>query len=113
MAELVFPSMARSARRSSANRFASTISGVISFPQSFRVWPPLTHALFLTCESIPSLGPDPELMNFYGGFDPREFMDNTMKEAGFLTFLYPASNAENLKRTIGMIDLPVTSGTEA
>jgi hypothetical protein len=52
-------------------------------------------------------------MNFYGGFDPREFMDNTMKEAGFLTFLYPASNAENLKRTIGMIDLPVTSGTEA
>ncbi len=62
------------------------------------------HVLLLTCESIPSLGTQPELLNFYGGFDPREIMDNTMKEAGFLAFVYPATNAESLKETIGTID---------
>lgn len=63
------------------------------------------HVLLLTCESIPSLGPEPELLNFYGGFDPREVMDDTMKEAGFLTFIYPATNAERLRQTIGTIDM--------
>jgi hypothetical protein len=43
-------------------------------------------------------------MLFYGGFDAREIMDDTTKEAGFLAFLYPASNAEDLKKTVGTID---------
>lgn len=62
------------------------------------------HVLLITCEAIPRLSPEPELMLFYGGFDAREIMDDTTKEAGFLAFLYPASNAEDLKKAIGTID---------
>jgi hypothetical protein len=61
------------------------------------------QVLLLTCESIPSLGRKPEVLVFYGGFDPREIMDDTTKEAGFLSFIYPA-DAEILRHTIGTID---------
>jgi hypothetical protein len=54
---------------------------------------------------IPSLCPEPEMMLFYGGFDAREIMDDTLKEAGFLMFLYPVSDAEEVKKIIGTIDL--------
>jgi len=62
------------------------------------------HILFLTCESVPSLSEEPELLIFYGGFDPPEVMNDTTKEAGFLGFSYPAHDAENLKQTRGTID---------
>jgi hypothetical protein len=44
------------------------------------------------------------MMLFYGGLAAREVMDDTTQEAGFLTSLYPASNAEDLKKTLGTID---------
>lgn len=62
------------------------------------------HVLFITCEPIPRLSPEPEVLFFYGGFAAREVMDDTAQEAGFLAFLYPESNAEELKKTIGTID---------
>jgi hypothetical protein len=31
-------------------------------------------------------------------------MDDTSQEAGFLAFMYPVAEAEDLKRTIGTID---------
>ncbi len=43
-------------------------------------------------------------MLFYGGFDAREIMDDATQDAGFLTFLYPASDAEELKKRLGTID---------
>jgi hypothetical protein len=45
------------------------------------------------------------MMLFYGGFSAREVMDDTAKDAGFLAFLYPAENLEDLARSIGTIDL--------
>src|SRR6266480_784022 len=35
------------------------------------------HVLCITSEPVPRLGPDPEMMCFYGGFAPREVMDDT------------------------------------
>jgi hypothetical protein len=62
------------------------------------------HVLFITCHQVPRLNAEPELLLFYGGFDAREIMDDTAREAGFLTFLYPASNPEELKMLLGTID---------
>jgi hypothetical protein len=62
------------------------------------------HVLLLTCEPIPKVSSEPESLLFYGGFSPRTVMDNTSQEAGFLAFMYPVAEAENLKRTIGTID---------
>jgi hypothetical protein len=58
----------------------------------------------ITCHAIIRLTQDPKLVLFYGGFDAREVMDDTSREAGFLTFLYPASDAEELKKALGTID---------
>jgi hypothetical protein len=63
------------------------------------------HVLFLTCYLVPRLGPVPEMMLFYGGLAAREVMNDTTKDAGFLAFLYPASNAEDLAKSLGRIDL--------
>jgi hypothetical protein len=62
------------------------------------------HVLAVTCEKIPSLGPDPEMFLFYGGFDPTEIMTNPDKEAGFLAFLYPLAEAEKVMERIGSVD---------
>jgi len=62
------------------------------------------HVLYISCQQIPRLSPDPALLHFYGGFDAREIMDDTGREAGFLAFLYPASDAEELKKTLGTVD---------
>jgi hypothetical protein len=62
------------------------------------------HVLCITSQPIPILGPEPEIMCFYGGFATREAMDDTTQEAGFLGFLYPASDADQLKARIGTID---------
>jgi len=62
------------------------------------------HVLAITCEPIPRLGPDPETFLFYGGFDPAEVMDDPTKEAGFLAFLYPLSQAEKMRERLGTVD---------
>lgn len=62
------------------------------------------RALCITSQQIPIRGPEPEIMCFYGGFATREVMDDTTMEAGFLGFLYPASNGDQLKARIGTID---------
>jgi hypothetical protein len=63
------------------------------------------HVLFLTCETMPRVTPEPELLLFYGGFAPRPVMDDTTQDAGFLAFIYPADNADELKSRIGTIDI--------
>lgn len=62
------------------------------------------HVLCITCEPIPKLGPESEIMCFYGGFAPREVMDDVTQDAGFLAFLYPVRDAEGLKQSLGTID---------
>lgn len=62
------------------------------------------HVLLVTCELIPALNSEPHALVFYGGFDAREVMDDTTREAGFLGFIYPATDAETLKATIGTVD---------
>jgi hypothetical protein len=62
------------------------------------------HVLLLTCAPIPRLGPAPEVFIFQGGFDPPEVMTDPTKEAGFLAFLYPLSDADQLRERLGSVD---------
>jgi hypothetical protein len=62
------------------------------------------HVLAITCEAIARLGPEPEMFLFYGGFDPAETMQDVTKEAGFLAFLYPISEAEKVRARLGTVD---------
>jgi hypothetical protein len=62
------------------------------------------HVLFITCEPVPRISPEQDLLLFYGGFAPPAIMNDTAQEAGFLAFMYPAAKAEELKKTIGAID---------
>ena len=63
------------------------------------------HVLLLTCAVIPRLGTSGEMLMFFGGFDARDVMDDTSKEAGFLAFTYPASDAAELRQRLGSVDL--------
>jgi hypothetical protein len=63
------------------------------------------HVLCISCQWIPRLGPEREMLNFIGGFDPRSVMDDTSRGAGFVSFIYPIQDAERLKSLIGSIDL--------
>ena len=62
------------------------------------------HVLTVTCELVPKLGPQPEMFMFYGGFDPAEIMTDPTKEAGFLAFLYPLSEADKIRERLGSVD---------
>jgi len=62
------------------------------------------HVLAISCVPIPSLGPEPEIFVFYGGFSAREIMTDVGKEAGFLAFLYPISDPEKLRERLGSVD---------
>jgi hypothetical protein len=62
------------------------------------------HVLALSCEPIPTLGPEPEIFMFYGGFDPAETMMDVTKEAGFLAFLYPIREVEAIRERVGSVD---------
>jgi hypothetical protein len=62
------------------------------------------HVLAITRDHIPSLGPEPEVFMFQGGFDPREVMTDPNKESGFLSFRYPLPNADIVKGRIGSVD---------
>jgi hypothetical protein len=62
------------------------------------------HVLAINCEKIPKLGPEPEMFLFYGGFDPSEIMTDPKKEAGFLAFRYPLSEADKMSERLGSVD---------
>jgi hypothetical protein len=62
------------------------------------------HVLAITCEAIPKLGPEPEMFMFYGGFDPAEVVNDTTRGAGFLAFLYPISEADEMRERLGSVD---------
>jgi hypothetical protein len=62
------------------------------------------HVLAITCVAIPGLGPDPEVFLFLGGFDATETMTDPTKEGGFLAFLYPLSEAANVRERLGSVD---------
>jgi len=63
-----------------------------------------THLLAITCVAIPKLGPDPEIFLFHAGFDAPETMTDPTRVAGFLAFLYPLSEAANLRERLGSVD---------
>ncbi len=62
------------------------------------------HVLAISYVPIPSLAPDPELFLFHAGFDAPETMTDPTKVAGFLAFLYPLSEAANLRERLGSVD---------
>lgn len=62
------------------------------------------HVLAVSCERVPTLGPEPEMFMFYGGFDPAERMTDPAQEAGFLAFLYPVSEVEKIRDRLGSVD---------
>lgn len=62
------------------------------------------HVLAISCVPIPSLGPEPEIFLFYGGFSSREIMTDVGKGAGFLAFLYPISDSEKMRERLGSVD---------
>jgi hypothetical protein len=69
------------------------------------------HVLAITCVAILRLGPDPEIFQFVGGFDAPETLTDPMKEAGFLAFLYPLSEAAKVRERLGSVDyVPKTLG---
>jgi hypothetical protein len=65
---------------------------------------PASHVLAITCVAIPKLGIGPEIFLFHGGFDAPETMTDPTKEAGFLAFIYPLSEAANLRERLGSVD---------
>lgn len=66
--------------------------------------PNAKHVLAITCVPILRLGPDPEIFLFHGGFDAPETMTDPAKEAGFLAFLYPLSEAAKVRERLGSVD---------
>ena len=63
------------------------------------------RVLCISCQPILRLGPEPELLIVYGGFDVREIHGRHLaRRPEFLAFIYPLSNAEDLKKIIGTID---------
>ncbi len=74
--------------------------------------PNTKHVLAITCVEIPRLGPDQEIFLFNGGFDAPETMTDPMKEAGLLAFMYPVSEADNVRERLGSVDY-IPSGSRA
>jgi hypothetical protein len=62
------------------------------------------HVLAISCVPIPDLGPEPEIILFYGGFSAPEIMTDPAKDAGFLAFLYPIVDADRLRERLGSVD---------
>lgn len=62
------------------------------------------HVLAISCVPIPKVSSEPEMFVFYGGFDAPEIMMEPTKEAGFLAFIYPVSEAEKVKERLGSVD---------
>jgi hypothetical protein len=62
------------------------------------------HVLLITCQTIGLMGEAPEMLMFIGGFDPRDVLNDTSRDAGFLAFTYPAVDAITLKQKLGTVD---------
>jgi hypothetical protein len=62
------------------------------------------HVLAVSCVPISSLGPEPEIFLFYGGFSSPDIMTDLTREAGFLAFLYPIVDSEKLRERLGSVD---------
>jgi hypothetical protein len=67
-------------------------------------YPDTKHVLAISCVAIPRLGPDSEIFLFHGGYDSFETMTDPNKEAGFLTFRYPLSDAAEVQERLGSVD---------
>jgi hypothetical protein len=62
------------------------------------------HVLLVGCQPIPKLNPDSDTFIFVGGFDPHDTMFDTRKDAGFLAFMYPILEPDQLRNRIGSVD---------
>ena len=63
-------------------------------------------ALLLTCEAIPRLDKlEQTCLTFIGGFDPVCVVDNLQVDTTMLALSYPASNYDELRKSIGSIDI--------
>src|SRR5467141_1653342 len=62
------------------------------------------HVLAISCIPIPTLGPEPEIVLFYGGFSSPDIMTDPGREAGFLSFMYPVVEPEKLRERLGSVD---------
>jgi hypothetical protein len=62
------------------------------------------HVLAVSCVPISSLGPEPEIFLFYGGFSSPDIMTDLTREAGFLAFLYPIVDSEKVRERLGSVD---------
>jgi len=62
------------------------------------------HVLAISCIPIPTLGPEPEIVLFYGGFSSPDIMTDPGREAGFLAFMYPVVEPEKLRERLGSVD---------
>jgi hypothetical protein len=62
------------------------------------------HVLAISCIPIPTLGPEPEIFLFYGGFSSPDIMTDPGREAGFLAFMYPVVEPEKLRERLGSVD---------
>jgi len=71
------------------------------------------YVLAINCVQIPRLNCEPEVFTFCGGFDAPEIMTDPTKQGGFLAFIYPISEVENLRDKIGSVDyIPVPGSGE-
>lgn len=63
------------------------------------------YTLLLTCEAIPKLDKlGQTCLTFIGGFDPPYIINNLEVDTTMLALSYPASNYEELKKSVGSID---------
>jgi len=62
-------------------------------------------ALLLTCEAIPKLDKlEQTCLTFIGGFDPLYIINNLEVDTTMLALSYPASNYDELRKSVGSID---------
>jgi hypothetical protein len=62
--------------------------------------------LLLTCEGVPKLNQSQQTcLTFIGGFDPPSVINNLAVDISMLALSYPASNYEELRTSVGSIDL--------
>jgi hypothetical protein len=66
--------------------------------------PNTRHVLAISCIPFHKLGTEPEMLMFYGGFDALQAMTDPTKEGGFLAFIYPVSEVDNIRQRLGSVD---------
>jgi hypothetical protein len=66
--------------------------------------PNTRHVLAISCVPFSKLGSEPEMLMFYGGFDAPETMMDPTREGGFLAFIYPVSEVDNIRQRLGTVD---------